>query len=323
MLVFTDPSGTPAPISSAVLGTHVRDHDPLRLVVLNACQTARADDADPYSGMAQGLIQQEAAAVVAMQFPISDDAAIVFTHEFYGAVADGEPLDQAMASTRKALLADHGSEWATPVLFLRAPDGRIFDRIGDPGRPAQPRQQAPAGEAGGAGPPLGTAAIRSAAGPPGPPPASSPAARRPSPGRPRAPVPPARRPRRRRKYWLAGAATLLAAAVLTGIALISGGRAPTPDAASQSLASPARPARPGRPPRRAGAAAQRRPPLTYRTYTNQRFGFTALRPASFTVKSRLPDGQGVTWVSPDGMVVSFCVRERKCPRILASSGRTG
>ena len=95
VLMFTEPGGRATPISSTVLGTHIRDHDPLRLVVLNACQTARVDEADPYGGMAQGLIQQEAAAVVAMQFPISDDAAIVFTREFYGAVADGEPLDQA------------------------------------------------------------------------------------------------------------------------------------------------------------------------------------------------------------------------------------
>jgi CHAT domain len=135
MLMFTDPGGRAVPVSSAVLGAHVRDHDPLRLVVLNACQTARVDDADPYSGMAQGLIQQEAAAVVAMQFPISDNAAIVFTREFYGAVADGEPLDQAMASARKALLAEHTAEWATPVLFLRAPDGRVFDRAEDPKPP--------------------------------------------------------------------------------------------------------------------------------------------------------------------------------------------
>jgi hypothetical protein len=136
MLMFTDANGRVAPVSSSVLGTHVRDHDPLRLVVLNACQTARVDDADPYSGMAQGLIQQEAAAVVAMQFPISDNAAIVFTREFYGAVADGEPLDQAMASARKALLAEYAGEWATPVLFLRAPDGRVFDRAENPKLPA-------------------------------------------------------------------------------------------------------------------------------------------------------------------------------------------
>ncbi len=140
MLMFSDASGQAAPISSAVLGTHVRDHDPLRLVVLNACQTARGGDADPYSGMAQGLIQQEAAAVVAMQFRISDGAAIVFTGEFYGAVSDGEPLDQAMASARKAMIADHGSEWATPVLFLRAGDGRVFDRVEDPVLAAAPQR---------------------------------------------------------------------------------------------------------------------------------------------------------------------------------------
>src|SRR6185437_5056337 len=107
-------------------------------------------------------------------------------------------------------------------------------------------------------------------------------------------------PRRRRKYWLAGAATLLAAAVLTGIVLITGGRAPAPDAASQSLASPSTP-RPSAP--ASGSSSQPSAPLTYRRYTNQRFGFTTLRPASFTVKSSLPDGQGFTWVSPDGTVV--------------------
>jgi len=152
MLMFSDADGRAAPISSAVLGTHIRDHDPLRLVVLNACRTARAADSDPYGGMAQGLIQQEAAAVVAMQFPISDDAAIVFTREFYGAAADGEPLDQAMVSARKALLADHGQEWATPVLFLRAADGRVFDRVGDPSMaaaslmssaPSEPKMEQP------------------------------------------------------------------------------------------------------------------------------------------------------------------------------------
>src|SRR5262249_39364321 len=103
------------------------------------------DDADPYSGMAQGLIQQEAAAVVAMQFPISDDAAIVFTREFYGAVTDGEPLDQAIASARKALLAEHAAEWATPVLFLRAADGRVGGgfRAGSRHPPFPARPQTP------------------------------------------------------------------------------------------------------------------------------------------------------------------------------------
>jgi hypothetical protein len=79
--------------------------------------------------MAQGLVKHDCTAVVAMQFPISDNAAVEFTGEFYGALADGLPVDQAATSGRKALLADYPTEWATPVLFLRAPDGRVFDHI--------------------------------------------------------------------------------------------------------------------------------------------------------------------------------------------------
>ena len=64
-----------------------------------------------------------------MQFPISDGAAPTFTGEFYGALADGSPVDQSVSSGRKALSPSMPSEWATPVLFLRAPDGRVFDHI--------------------------------------------------------------------------------------------------------------------------------------------------------------------------------------------------
>jgi hypothetical protein len=129
VIYFTDRYGRGSKVSPTILGPYLRDHDPLRLVLLNACQSARVDATDPFSGMAQGLVQQDCTAVVAMQFPISDGAATAFTGEFYGCLADGLPVDQAATSARKALLADFAAEWATPVLFLRAPDGRVFDHI--------------------------------------------------------------------------------------------------------------------------------------------------------------------------------------------------
>jgi hypothetical protein len=129
VLFFTDRYSRRSPVPPNVLGPFLHDHDPLRLVVLNACHSARVDSTDPYSGMAQGLVQQDCTAVVAMQFPISDSAATEFTGDFYGALADGLPVDQAVTSGRKALLAEHIAEWATPVLFLRSPDGRVFDAI--------------------------------------------------------------------------------------------------------------------------------------------------------------------------------------------------
>jgi hypothetical protein len=129
VIYFQDRYGRSTKVSPTVLGPYLRDHDPLRLVLLNACQSARVDSTDPFSGMAQGLVQQDCTAVVAMQFPISDGAATTFTGEFYGALADGFPVDQAATSARKALIAEYAAEWATPVLFLRAPDGRVFDNI--------------------------------------------------------------------------------------------------------------------------------------------------------------------------------------------------
>ena len=129
VIYFTDRYGRRAPVSSSMLGPYLRDHDPLRLVFLNACQSARVNSSDPFSDMAQGLVQQDCVAVVAMQFPISDGAAAEFTGEFYGSVADGLAVDQSVGSGRKALLAGYASEWATPVLFLRDPDGKVFDNI--------------------------------------------------------------------------------------------------------------------------------------------------------------------------------------------------
>jgi hypothetical protein len=135
VVYFQDEHGRSSPVTSSVLGPYLRDHDPLRMVVLNACRSARTDAVDPFGGMAQGLVQQDAMAVVAMQFPISDRAAVTFTGEFYGALIDGLPVDQAVSSARKALLADFRDEWSTPVLFLRSPDGNIFENVHARGAP--------------------------------------------------------------------------------------------------------------------------------------------------------------------------------------------
>jgi hypothetical protein len=63
-----------------------------------------------------------------MQFAISEQAARVFSEELYRAVADGLPVDAAVSEARRAVShAVSGIEWATPVLFMRAPDGRLFD----------------------------------------------------------------------------------------------------------------------------------------------------------------------------------------------------
>ena len=115
-------------VGSQYLGMLLHDHESLRVAVLNACEGARSSKQDPFAGSAQTLVQQGIPAVIAMQFEIADDVAQTFAHELYGALADGYPIDAAVTEARKAIFAmGRDVEWATPVLYLRAPDGRIFD----------------------------------------------------------------------------------------------------------------------------------------------------------------------------------------------------
>jgi hypothetical protein len=127
VLVLCDEAGTGRLVAAQRLGMILRDHRSLRLVVLNACEGSRAARGDPFSGVAQTFVQQGVPAVIAMQFEITDQAAITFAKEFYAAVADGYPVDAALSEARIGIHSDDNDvEWGTPVLYLRAPDGRLF-----------------------------------------------------------------------------------------------------------------------------------------------------------------------------------------------------
>jgi tetratricopeptide (TPR) repeat protein len=128
LLVLEDQEARGRRVSAQFIGTLLHDHRPLRLAVLNACEGARASRTDPFAGTAQSLVQQGVPAVIAMQFEVTDDAAICFTREFYAAIASGYPVDAALAEARKAIFAEVSEiEWGTPVLYMRSPDGRVFD----------------------------------------------------------------------------------------------------------------------------------------------------------------------------------------------------
>ncbi|MEM7349432.1 MAG: CHAT domain-containing protein [Acidobacteriota bacterium] len=123
-------------VTGADLDVLLRGRRELRLLVLNTCQGAvspRSRGVDPFSGLASSLILRSALpAVVAMQLPISDAAAVAFADAFYGALAHGSPVEAAVAESRKAIYSvdrRRGTyEWATPVLFLRTRSGDIFPR---------------------------------------------------------------------------------------------------------------------------------------------------------------------------------------------------
>ena len=81
-----------------------------------------------FSSTAAVLVRGGISAVAAMQYEISDRAAIAFSRGFYGALARGRAVDDAVSSGRVAIVGLSGRtlEWVTPVLYLRGHDSHLF-----------------------------------------------------------------------------------------------------------------------------------------------------------------------------------------------------
>lgn len=147
-------------LSATQLGRLFDAHPSLRLAVLNACEGARASEQNLFSSAAAVLARRGVPAVVSMQYPISDRAAIEFSRAFYDALARGLAVDEAVQESRLAISMAAGvsAEWATPVLHMRAPDGvllrvdlagAIFRQSAETPQPAAPAPSPPRPAAGG------------------------------------------------------------------------------------------------------------------------------------------------------------------------------
>lgn len=127
VLVFEDDNGEGLPVGGPSLAYLLQDHPSLRLAVLNACNGARGSQENTFAGTAQVLVQRGVPAVIAMQAEVMDETACSFAEKFYRALAAGLPVDACVGEVRRALAAERNPEWGTPVLYLRALDGRLFD----------------------------------------------------------------------------------------------------------------------------------------------------------------------------------------------------
>jgi len=128
VIALTDDEGKMELLSATQLGRLLADHQSLRMVVLNSCLGAKASSTDIFSSTASILVRRGVSAVVAMQYEISDRAAVEFARSLYEALADGMPVDACVAEARKAisLSSSNTVEWGTPVLHMRSPDGALF-----------------------------------------------------------------------------------------------------------------------------------------------------------------------------------------------------
>ena len=127
-IILCDDDQKAAPLSATSLGQLLADHSSLRLVLLNACNSASSDRTDLASSTASTLVQKGIPAVLAMQHRFSDKAAVECARSFYQALAFGLPVDTAVAEARKGIgLQNTDSfEWGVPVLYMRTDDGVLY-----------------------------------------------------------------------------------------------------------------------------------------------------------------------------------------------------
>jgi tetratricopeptide (TPR) repeat protein len=128
-IVMIDEDGRPVKKFASDLATMlIGARKSLRLVVLNCCESAKINVGDKFGNPAIGLMRTGwLPAVVAMQFPITDNAAIRMSEGFYSALANNRPVDDAITFARQLIQDQSRVEWGIPVLYMRSVDGRIFD----------------------------------------------------------------------------------------------------------------------------------------------------------------------------------------------------
>jgi hypothetical protein len=104
------------------------------IVLLQACEgayTVPQQVTQAHSSVASQIVGQNIPVVVAMQYEITNAAARKFAREFYRRLAQEvpDPVDKAFQEGRFQIAGSHANrQFATPVLFMRVADGRLFTR---------------------------------------------------------------------------------------------------------------------------------------------------------------------------------------------------
>ena len=102
------------------VGTLISNNGVL-LTLLNSCDTGTSGNNAAVTGVAGTLVGQGIPAVVATIRQVMDQAATMFTKNFYSAIVAGESVEAAMYQTRTALEIDR-QDWSVYALYASARD---------------------------------------------------------------------------------------------------------------------------------------------------------------------------------------------------------
>jgi hypothetical protein len=126
-LIFQDEMGRSQQVDSRSL-QEILCRRGIRLVFLNACETAEGGPVDFNSGLAQSLVAGGLPCVVANQYSVMDVSATSFAQHFYWALAHGNTVGDAARESRIAVnysIPGANLDWAVPVVYARNPGDRL------------------------------------------------------------------------------------------------------------------------------------------------------------------------------------------------------
>jgi hypothetical protein len=128
VLILADEQGKGQALTASEVGRILAGHSALRLVMLNACRSAASSPSDLYVSTAGTLVRLGVPAVIAMQFPILLTTGEELARTFFEALAEGLPVEWALTEARIAVSVANKAtlDWAAPVVYLRSPDGVLF-----------------------------------------------------------------------------------------------------------------------------------------------------------------------------------------------------
>ena len=128
VVAFENEAGTSRMVTAATLAMLLQNFNALRLVVLNACEGARNSRTGSLCRRGPGA--GEGSHTGSDRHAVRDNRrrGDRLLQRVLQGRRQGHPIDAACSRARLALLGEGNDvEWGTPVLYLRAPNGRVFD----------------------------------------------------------------------------------------------------------------------------------------------------------------------------------------------------
>jgi tetratricopeptide (TPR) repeat protein len=129
-LVLENANGSRQDLSAPALASTLRLSG-TRLLVLDAAHTATVET-NLLGCIALSLSDADIPAVIGWQFGMSDESGLVFAEDFYQNLAEDKPIDTCVSRGRRAIRNSTATrDWGLITLYMRTPDGILFERLGD------------------------------------------------------------------------------------------------------------------------------------------------------------------------------------------------